>query len=85
MTTAGACEMGVCPIGMVDFAKIQHLFALDPGHLLVHSLLGGKINSHQELSWSPTEQVYDLSSFQEEDSRRKEQEDNNTQREEIEL
>ncbi len=42
-TEAPACGLGLCQIGAIDFPKIRELFALDPTHVLVHSLLGGAV------------------------------------------
>jgi SagB-type dehydrogenase family enzyme len=41
MQTAASCQMGLCPIGGLDFARIARFFALDAHQFLVHSLLGG--------------------------------------------
>jgi amino acid adenylation domain-containing protein/thioester reductase-like protein len=40
-STGGDCQIGLCQIGHVDFGAIRHLFALDDGHVLVHSMVGG--------------------------------------------
>src|SRR5205085_10867872 len=38
MMAAPAYQLGLCPIGYLDFNKIGDLFALDDGHVLLHSL-----------------------------------------------
>jgi SagB-type dehydrogenase family enzyme len=45
MMTAMDLNIGLCPIGNLDFGRIRHLFALDHGHVLLHSLLGGLIET----------------------------------------
>jgi amino acid adenylation domain-containing protein len=47
MLSAPTNQIGLCPIGGLDFDQIRHLFLLQDTHLLVHSLLGGKIDSDQ--------------------------------------
>ncbi|MFN8500614.1 amino acid adenylation domain-containing protein [Kouleothrix sp.] len=42
MTAAPASQLGLCPIGDFDFERVRHAFALDDGHVLLHSLLGGR-------------------------------------------
>ena len=41
MTAAPANEIGLCPIGGMDFEPIRPLFHLDDSHILVHLLTGG--------------------------------------------
>jgi len=53
--TAPAGGIGFCQIGDLDFKPIRHLFALDQSHVLVHSLLGGLIDSEPIKSRSPFE------------------------------
>ena len=40
---APAAGLGLCQIGGVDFARVRDRFALDDGHLLIHSLVGGRV------------------------------------------
>jgi len=47
--TASEYKIGLCQIGELKFEKIRDLFMLDNNHNLVHSLLGGPINSSMEL------------------------------------
>lgn len=44
-TAATAYEIGVCQIGGLDFEKIRDLFSLEQSQILLHSLVGGKINN----------------------------------------
>ena len=46
--TAPTCDIGLCQIGSLNFAKIRHLFKLEKSHVLVHSLLGGLIEVNAE-------------------------------------
>jgi hypothetical protein len=34
-------EVGLCPIGALDYDAVRGYFRLDPGHVFLHSLLGG--------------------------------------------
>jgi SagB-type dehydrogenase family enzyme len=54
--TAPAGGIGLCQMGDLEFKPIRHLFALDESHVLVHSLLGGLIDSEPTESRSPYEQ-----------------------------
>lgn len=40
---AAGTEVGLCQIGSVEFGRIRHLFHLDDSHVLVHSLVGGRV------------------------------------------
>ncbi len=40
--TAPLCGLGLCQVGSLEFDRIRHLFVLGEGHVLVHSLLGGR-------------------------------------------
>jgi amino acid adenylation domain-containing protein len=42
MTTAPDSELGLCPIGGLDFDQIRSLFVLDQHQVLVHSICGGR-------------------------------------------
>ncbi len=44
MSEAGRHEIGLCPIGGVDFERVRPLLALDDGHMALHTLLGGPID-----------------------------------------
>lgn len=43
-TTAIEYQIGLCPIGSLNFAPVRHLFSLKEGQILLHSLLGGGIS-----------------------------------------
>ncbi len=49
METAAKNQLGLCPIGALDFARIERFFALDEHQILVHSLLGGTEYEEGEL------------------------------------
>nr|QEO74425.1 hypothetical protein [uncultured bacterium] len=55
-TAAPACGLGLCQIGEMDFERVRGLFALEPGHVLVHSLVGGSVDTARETGWSPSEE-----------------------------
>lgn len=42
MLSGSSCQLGLCPIGDLDFASIRHLFMLTEKQILVHSFVGGK-------------------------------------------
>jgi amino acid adenylation domain-containing protein len=44
MSEAAAHRIGLCPIGSVRFAEVREHLALGDGHLLVHTLVGGRIS-----------------------------------------
>ena len=56
--SAPAYGIGLCQIGTLEFQRIRHFFALDEGHVLVHSLLGGSIDTQQESHWSSHQEPY---------------------------
>jgi epothilone synthetase B len=41
MLSASEHEVGLCPIGALDFDAIRDFFHLDPDHVFLHSLVGG--------------------------------------------
>jgi amino acid adenylation domain-containing protein/non-ribosomal peptide synthase protein (TIGR01720 family)/FkbM family methyltransferase len=43
MTAAPAQQIGLCPLGTVEFDRIRDFFALDESDILLHSMLGGSI------------------------------------------
>ncbi|HEX8185169.1 MAG TPA: amino acid adenylation domain-containing protein [Blastocatellia bacterium] len=43
MTEAPASEIGLCPVGDIDSAKIKEILALDERYIYLHSMLGGRI------------------------------------------
>ena len=44
-TTAVEHQIGLCSIGSLNFSPVRHLFSLNEGQILLHSLLGGRIHS----------------------------------------
>jgi pyochelin synthetase len=40
---APECQLGLCQIGDLHFDPVRDLFKLDEGHVLVHSLVGGRL------------------------------------------
>ena len=48
-TTAIEHQIGLCSIGSLNFTPVRHLFHLDEGQILLHSLLGGRI--HPDISY----------------------------------
>jgi amino acid adenylation domain-containing protein len=51
MQTAPEYELGLCPIGNLDFAAIQSQFDLQPSQELVHSVVGGRIAPRWMQQW----------------------------------
>jgi epothilone synthetase B len=45
MTVAPDYQIGLCPIGAINFEPIRELFTLSENQILVHSLLGGGLES----------------------------------------
>jgi SagB-type dehydrogenase family enzyme len=58
MSSPQAGRVRLCPIGNIDFEKIRHLFALEPSHVLVHSLLGGLALPGDAEAWGPVQETY---------------------------
>ncbi len=56
-TLAPGCGIGLCQIGNLNFKRIEHLFELDQSHVLAHSLLGGLIDIHNNMHWSPFQEA----------------------------
>ncbi|MFD3584797.1 amino acid adenylation domain-containing protein [Streptomyces sp. NPDC058683] len=44
MDWAAGTDVGLCPIGELDFEPLKPLFALGDRHLLVHALVGGRVD-----------------------------------------
>ncbi len=66
MSKSKEYQLGLCPIGTLKFAQIKDLFQLDEGHLLLHSLQGGKLKDHSDDNMIINE-VYDFDSVNEPD------------------
>jgi epothilone synthetase B len=45
METASEREIGLCPIGALEFEGLRDLLSLESSHILLHSFAGGKIDS----------------------------------------
>ncbi|MFC5657830.1 amino acid adenylation domain-containing protein [Streptomyces nogalater] len=43
MTGQAACGIGLCPVGTLTFDDIRDQFALDDGHVFLHSFMGGGV------------------------------------------
>ncbi len=53
MMTAGQQEqVGLCPVGGLDFEQVRGLLKLDEGHVFVHGLLGGALEPAQTQTFS---------------------------------
>jgi amino acid adenylation domain-containing protein len=51
METAPKHEMGLCPIGTLEFERIQELFKLETNQILLHSFVGGSIDKTWTQQW----------------------------------
>jgi len=45
--SAPANRIGLCQIGIMEFETVRHLFGLEDSQLLIHSLVGGRIDPEQ--------------------------------------
>lgn len=61
-------EIGLCQVGEFHFDKIQELFELEEGHILLHSLVGGKIAPEQKNSYSPIQEMQTIQSTKQKES-----------------
>ena len=61
-------NLGLCPIGTLKFEAIQDLFQLDEGHLLIHSLLGGKLAENEKTIYSHMSTHYNFDDLNELDT-----------------
>ncbi|ACB52421.1 peptide synthetase [Crocosphaera subtropica ATCC 51142] len=52
METAPDQELGLCPIGALDFEPLRNLLALEESQILLHSFVGGKIDLAWTKQWS---------------------------------
>ena len=48
ISVAPHCQLGLCPIGNLDFAAIRSRFELQESHQLLHSFVGGLIEPVQQ-------------------------------------
>ncbi len=51
METAPKHEIGLCPIGTLEFETIQEWFNLEPNQILLHSFVGGRIDTAWTKQW----------------------------------
>ena len=52
MMTGAEQHIGLCPVGGVDFEQIRDLFVLQESHLLLHTLLCGRVDPSVATGWS---------------------------------
>ena len=50
--------IGLCQIGVLEFEPIRRLFDLEESHILIHSLVGGRIEEGGSTRWSPFQEDY---------------------------
>jgi SagB-type dehydrogenase family enzyme len=50
-------NIGLCPVGGVDFDRIRTHFDLDIDHIYLHGLLGGAISEDQKLGFATVEEM----------------------------
>jgi amino acid adenylation domain-containing protein len=60
MMAAPASDIGLCPIGSLDFERIRPAFCLDESHMFVHCLLGGPIDRDADGGWAPVVGDFDV-------------------------
>lgn len=51
MNTAPKYQIGLCPIGYLEFNQLRDLFELEPNQPLLYSFVGGKIDPVQTKQW----------------------------------
>ncbi|WP_414541455.1 amino acid adenylation domain-containing protein [Nostoc sp. CCY0012] len=52
MNSAPTQEIGLCPLGYLEFSPIQNLFQLEANQILLYSFVGGKIDPTDFQQWS---------------------------------
>lgn len=52
MNSAPTQEIGLCPLGYLEFPPIQDLFKLEANQVLLYSFVGGKIDPTDSQQWS---------------------------------
>ncbi|MBE9033576.1 non-ribosomal peptide synthetase [aff. Roholtiella sp. LEGE 12411] len=52
MNSAPTQEIGLCPLGYLEFPQIQDLFKLEANQVLLYSFVGGKIDPTDSQQWS---------------------------------
>ncbi|MGF1676919.1 MAG: SagB family peptide dehydrogenase, partial [Rivularia sp. (in: cyanobacteria)] len=61
METAPDFDIGLCPIGVLEFENIRELFNLEPTQILLHSFVGGKIEQTWTQQWMYNEPQQSIS------------------------
>ena len=51
MSTASEFDIGLCPIGNLDFSQLRNGFELESNQSLLYSFVGGKIDPSQKKQW----------------------------------
>ncbi|WP_099071360.1 non-ribosomal peptide synthetase [Nostoc linckia] len=52
MNSAPTQEIGLCPLGYLEFTQIQDLFQLETNQILLYNFVGGKIDPKDSQQWS---------------------------------
>ena len=52
MNSASIQQIGLCPLGYLEFPQIQDLFKLEANQILLYSFVGGKIDPTDSQQWS---------------------------------
>ncbi|MGF1991570.1 MAG: amino acid adenylation domain-containing protein [Nostoc sp. ZfuVER08] len=52
MNSAPTQEIGLCPLGYLEFTQIQDLFQLETNQILLYNFVGGKIDLTDSQQWS---------------------------------
>ncbi|MBL1198891.1 MAG: amino acid adenylation domain-containing protein [Nostoc sp. GBBB01] len=52
MNSAPTQEIGLCPLGYLEFTQIQDLFQLETNQILLYNFVGGKIDPTDSPQWS---------------------------------
>ncbi len=52
MNSAPTQQIGLCPLGYLEFPQIQDLFKLEANQILLYSFVGGKIDPTDSQQWS---------------------------------
>ncbi|NWF61302.1 MAG: amino acid adenylation domain-containing protein [Fischerella sp.] len=52
MNSAPTQEIGLCPLGYLEFTQIQDLFQLETNQILLYNFVGGKIDPTDSQQWS---------------------------------
>jgi amino acid adenylation domain-containing protein len=52
MAEASLYQIGLCPVGGLNFSAIRDMFLLEESHIFVHALLGGHVDPMVATGWS---------------------------------